>query len=359
MSESLSPLQRLELIQLVNALPATKFEELLYALQPDSGVVPPNMSAQGNRAKVLLDWAEGPLGCGLEMFLCILDKVAPGRFSREPTSAKPSPQAVSRSVREPEPTFTVELGSGVPLAMVYIPGGRFWMGSPESEPKRRDSEGPQHKVTVPAFYMGKYAVTQRQWRAVSLLDDVERPLAPNPSCFKGDNLPVECVSWFDAVEFCQRLSRHTGHEYRLPSEAEWEYACRAGTSTPFHFGETISTDQANYNGDSIYGKGQKGMYRKKTTPVGSFDANRFGLYDMHGNVWEWCQDHWHENYEGAPIDGSAWLSSDESKNRVVRGGSWDADPVFCRSAYRIWFDPGNDYDLLGFRVCCSAPRALQ
>ena len=195
--------------------------------------------------------------------------------------------------------FTEDLGNGVKLEMAAIPGGTFMMGSPENEAKRRYSENPQHQVTVPGFFMGKYPVTQAQYQAI---------MGNNPSLFKGSNRPVECVSWDNAVAFCEKLSQITGKTYRLPSEAEWEYACRAGTTTPFHFGETITTDLANYNGNFTYGQGPKGVYRSQTREVGSFGvANNFGLYDMHGNVWEWCQDNRHSNYEGAPTDGSAWL----------------------------------------------------
>ena len=158
----------------------------------------------------------------------------------------------------------------------------------------------------------------------------------------------------------------TTREYRLPTEAEWEYGCRAGTTTPFHFGETISTELANYRGTDWevegkvypgnYGRGLKGIYREQTTPVGYFKvANNFGLYDMHGNVWEWCEDDWHENYQDAPTDGSAWLSGDSS-NKVVRGGSWDYNPVDCRSAYRDNDARDNRYDDVGLRVVCVAPR---
>ena len=351
MPESLSPLQRLELIRLVNGLSGPEFDELLFALKPKEGVVPPSISAQGNRAKALLDWVEGPTGCELPPFLEVLEAVAPGRFK-----VVPPPPASSIKAMSLPPTITVELGGGASLEMVYIPQGRFWMGSPEKELNRSESEGPQHKVTVPAFYLGKYPVTQRQWRAVSLMDDVKRPLTPDPSDFKGDALPVECVIWYDAVEFCQRLSQHTRQDYRLPSEAEWEYACRAGTSTPFSFGATISTDQANYNGNYIYGSGKKGIYREQTTPVGSFPANDFGLYDMHGNVWEWCQDHWHETYEGAPEDGRAWLFYDESKYHVLRGGSWFLNPEFCRSASRVRFAPDLGGSYTAFRVVCGLAR---
>ena len=171
------------------------------------------------------------------------------------------------------------------------------------------------------------------------------------------------------MEFCARLEQHTKRPYRLPSEAEWEYACRAGTTTPFHFGETITTDLANYRGtdddeqqnwSGSYGKGPKGEYRVETTPVDYFGvANGFGLCDMHGNVFEWCEDHWHSNYEGAPVDGSAWLSDDDTANRVIRGGSWYINPWTCRSAYRNIDAPAFTSNHIGFRVVCSAPRTLK
>ncbi len=236
------------------------------------------------------------------------------------------------------------------------------MGAPENEKDSLSRERPQHQVTIKLFYLGKYLVTQAQWQAVAVLPQVNRRLNPNPSFFKGVNRPVEQVSWYDAVEFCSRLSQYTGRHYRLPSEAEWEYACRAGTTTPFHFGETITTDLANYRGTDnepyttwlgSYGKGSKGIYREETTEVGSFGvANNFGLYDIHGNVWEWCEDNWHENYKGAPTDGSAWVNDNDY--RMLRGGSWILNPVYCRSAYRYSYSAGDSYDTFGFRVACSA-----
>ena len=247
------------------------------------------------------------------------------------------------ATQEREPRIRINKGTGqnlcfdellpgnVSLRMMQIQGGRFMMGSPDAELERSDSEGPQHQVTVPSFYMGKYPITQAQWQAVAGLERVGRKLEPNPSSFKGVDHPVESIPWYDAVEFCDRLSRHTKRTYSLPTEAEWEYACRAGTTTPFHFGETISTDLANYRGTDneeqgwpgSYGYGPKGVYRKETTPVEQFDvANAWGLCDMHGNVWEWCLDYWHNNYEGAPTDGSAWIEEGDSTFRVLRGGSW-------------------------------------
>ena len=213
--------------------------------------------------------------------------------------------------------FTEDLGNGITLEMVAIPGGKFMMGSPEGE--GYDSEHPQHEVTIQPFFMGKYLVTQSQWRAVAALSRVDRDLNPDPSRFKGDRLPVENISWFDAVEFCAILSKVTGKNYRLPSEAEWEYACRAGTTTPFHFGETITDKLANYYASSTFADEPKGKERNKTTPVGTFLPNAFGLYDMHGNVLEWCADVWHDNYE--PIKGTPGFENDND-NRLLRGGSW-------------------------------------
>ena len=234
-----------------------------------------------------------------------------------------------------------DLGNGVTLDMVEIPGGTFIMGSPTSEKNRSSSESPQHQVTVPSFYMGKYELTQAQYQAI---------MGTNPSSFKGDNRPVERVSWNDAVEFCKKLSQKTGKNYKLPSEAQWEYACRAGTTTPFYFGESITPDLVNYNGRYAYAAAPKGQYRKQTTDVGTFPPNAFGLYDMHGNVWEWCEDDWQENYINAPINGSALIS--RSNMKLLRGGSWFSNPEHCRSAFRIdtYLD---DLNTIGFRVVCS------
>ncbi|BAT51901.1 hypothetical protein NOS3756_08320 [Nostoc sp. NIES-3756] len=272
--------------------------------------------------------------------------------------------------------FTEDLGNGVFLDMVAIPGGQFLMGSPKNELERFDTESPQHEVNVQPFCMGKFSVTQAQWRAVSALNKVNMDLKPDPSHFKGANRPVEKVSWYDAVEFCLRLTAYTKREYRLSSEAEWEYACRAGTTTPFHFGETITSDLANYGANYTYGAGVEGVDRKETTEVGSFRvANAFGLYDMHGNVWEWCLDDWHENYQGAPTDGSPWFddmvtersqSNDNLYQKqgkaVLRGGSWLHYPKDCRSASRVNYgraERSNRINTVGFRVVCAAGRILR
>jgi formylglycine-generating enzyme required for sulfatase activity len=256
--------------------------------------------------------------------------------------------------------FIEVLDENLILEMVAIPEGTFLMGSPQQELERYDNEGPQHEVVVSGFFMGKYPITQAQWQFVASLPQLNRFLKPNPSHFKGDKHPVEAVSWYDAVEFCDRLSQHTNRSYRLPTEAEWEYTCRAGTITPFSFGKTITAKLANYRATETYGNGPKGEYRQKTTPVDHFGiANAFGLCDMHGNVWEWCLDHWHGNYKGAPTDGSAWLTDDKNARRVRRGGSWDLDPRNCRSASRFGDNPVHGLSAFGFRVVCEFPRILQ
>ena len=295
---------------------------------------------------------DGPLQ-GLETLDFIVATIQRRQDQQQPTEWEVlrQPHQAYR-LREPLPGIA-------PLEMVAIPGGTFLMGSPNNEPERSGSEGPQHEVMVPAFFMGRYPVTQAQWRVVAAMPQVERTLKVAPSRFKGDLRPVEQVSWYDAVEFCARLSTHTGRQYRLPTEAEWEYACRASTTTPFHFGETISPELANYEAKSTYADGPKGEFRNGTTPVDHFGiANAFGLSDMHGNVLEWCLDHWHDTYKGAPTDGSAWIEDGNSSLRVLRGGSWYYDPWFCRSAVRYYFGPGLGLNCLGFRVVCSAPRTL-
>jgi len=255
--------------------------------------------------------------------------------------------------------FTEQLADDIALDMILVTGGAFEMGSPEDEPERSDTEVPQHWANVPSFFMGRYPVTQAQWRVVAALPTLEHDLDPDPSEFKGDTYPIERVSWYDAIEFCERLSTYTKHAYRLPSEAEWEYACRAGTTTPFHFGAVITPKVTNYDGNYSYNNSPKGEYREKTTPVDHFEfANAWGLSDIHGNVYEWCQDHWHGSYEGAPTDGSAWLSEDKDTDRLLRGGSWYSNPRNCRSAYRSGNYPRvTDYNI-GFRVVCLAPRTL-
>jgi formylglycine-generating enzyme required for sulfatase activity len=244
-------------------------------------------------------------------------------------------------VRRQASYFSENLGNDVTLDMVYVPGDTFMMGSPETEERIYKDEGPQHEVTIDSFFMSKYPVTQAQWEAV---------MGNNPSKFKGKNRPVERVSWKDAIEFCKRLSEITGKDFWLPSEAEQEYACRAGTITPFHFGETITSNLANYQGTSTYAEEPEGVYRKETTEVGSFPPNAFGLYNMHGNVWEWCADSWHANYENAPNDGKIWIKGANDSYRVLRGGSWDNYPGSSRAAARYKYDPDIRGYVIGFRV---------
>ena len=256
--------------------------------------------------------------------------------------------------------YEEDLGNGVRLEMVRIPGGKFRMGSPESEDRRATDEGPQREVNVTEFLMGRHEVTQRVWREVAGYPKVGRELNSDPSGFKGEDRPVEKVSWEEVKEFIARLNRKLGlrerEGYRLPSEAEWEYAARAGTGTPYGFGETIDAEIVNYNGNYPYGKGKKGQYRERTVSVGSLGvANGWGLYDMHGNVWEWCEDEYHSNYDGAPVDGGAWVSSAQAAIRVVRGGGWSDFAVICRSADRDWYSPGYRGNLVGFRLSRTLP----
>jgi formylglycine-generating enzyme required for sulfatase activity len=234
--------------------------------------------------------------------------------------------------------------------MVSIAGGKFQMGAPQDESESLEDERPQHIVTLNPFFIGKYPITQAQWRVIAKLPKIKRRLELEPSCFKGDNLPVERVSWYDAQEFCERVSRETGRKYRLPNEAEWEYACRAQTSTPFHVGKKITQNLAKYFAES---ENINSIFRQQTTEVGSFPANAFGIYDMHGLVWEWCADYEHEDYQGAPLDGSSWLNDGNYEYRILRGGSWDSAAHLCRSASRFSENASITDRQFGFRVVCS------
>ena len=256
------------------------------------------------------------------------------------------------------PPWQEPLGAEVTLEMVPIPAGEFMMGSPEDEPGRWDDEGPQHRVRLKPFSLARTPITQAQWRQVASWQPApgdppwERQLNPDPSYFKGDSpvdnrrpeddrRPVEGVSWFDAQEFCSRLRQRTGRTYTLPSESQWEYACRAGTTTFYAFGAFISQLQAN-------------VASSGTTEVGRFTANAWGLHDMHGNVWEWCEDHWHDSYNFAPGDDQPWLipAAVDYKPRLLRGGSWGSYPGNCRSAFRSHDHPDNAGHDVGFRVVC-------
>ncbi|WP_226990687.1 formylglycine-generating enzyme family protein [Methanosarcina acetivorans] len=227
--------------------------------------------------------------------------------------------------------------NSIGMEFVKISSGEFMMGSPSDERGISNSEKPIHKVTIEnSYYLGKYEVTQEQWKSV---------MGNNPSHFKGDDLPVENVSWYDVQEFINKLNEMEGTDkYRLPSEAEWEYACRAGTTTRYFFGDDESKlgDYAWYWNNSD----------RKTHPVGQKKPNSWGLYGMSGNVLEWCQDKWHDNYDGAPSDGSAWEEGNSSY-RVIRNGSWNASPMVCRSAYRFRFVPDTHVHFIGFRLLRS------
>lgn len=232
--------------------------------------------------------------------------------------------------------------------MVVVPAGEFTIGSPADEAARSDDEGPQRKVAIAEpFAVGKFEVTFAEWDACVAAGECKH----KPKTDWGRNRqPVMRVSWDDAKQFVAWLSKKTGNSYRLLSEAEWEYAARAGTTTVFSTGPTITTDQANFDGDYTYGGSEKGKDLGKTIEVGSFKPNPFGLHDMHGNVWEWVEDcYQRDGYQRAPADGSAYVSGDCSR-RVLRGGSWNSYPRFLRSADRYGDRVGYRVDNYGFRV---------
>jgi len=258
-------------------------------------------------------------------------------------SAPPAASAIGKP-RDSGPMVT-DLGDGVTLELVQIPGGSFSMGSPLTETGRSSDEGPAHQVTLDGFWLGKYEITQEQWRAV---------MGNNPSSFVGSKNPVDQVTWDQSNEFCHKLSEKTGRTITLPTEAQWEYACRAGTQTVFHTGDNISTSEANFHGHYPYGNGVPGEYREKTLPVGSFLPNSFGLYDMHGNVWEWCMDRYQPEYYGKP-EASEKNPANISSGAmcVLRGGSWQSAPRLCRSAVRHYIHPDQTNNMVGFRVVCN------
>ena len=243
--------------------------------------------------------------------------------------------------------------------MAVIPPGSFLMGSPPDEPLRNFDEGPQHRVSfAKPFAIGRFAVSFAEYdlfcestgKKMFFVWSTGARAKPRDAGWGRGQRPVINVDWDDAQAYCRWLSEQTGKNYRLPSEAEWEYACRAGTTTPFYWGNTLNTRQANFDGNYSYFVGAKGEYRDKTVPVGEFEPNAFGLYQMHGNVWEWCEDVFHEYYqEGAPTDGSAWAEGGGSL-RVFRGGSWYNDNWSARSAFRNRLLPDNRSRIQGFRL---------
>ena len=234
--------------------------------------------------------------------------------------------------------------------MVTLPAGRFIMGAPEAEEDSRPNERPQREVSVPSFGLGRFAVTFAQWDAARA-SGAELPEAADEGWGRGD-LPVINVSWQDAQAYCAWLNRRLGlvRLYRLPTEAEWEYACRAGTTTAFSFGPTISPAQANYDGNYTYGGGRKGKYRDRTVAVGSLPGNAWGLHEMHGNVLEWVEDVYRDSYADAPTDGSRAVRGDAAAPRVLRGGSCFNLPRSLRSAYRSRGNPDSRNCSVGFRL---------
>lgn len=289
----------------------------------------------------LVDWNHRAEHAGLVQLLTSLRAHLNGSTTESITIAEPvKPVSFAQTGLKPGQTFRDKLQSGGegPM-MVVIPAGRFLMGSPKHEPGRLDSEGPQHEVIIgQPFALGVYAVTFAEYDRFCEITD-RKP--PNDYDWGRENRPVINVSWRNAQAYCDWLSEQTVQLYRLTCEAEWEYACRAGTTTPFYTGETINSDQANF-----------GSEHNQTLPVGSFAPNAFGLYDMHGNIWEWMQDCWHDNYQNAPDDGSAWLEkeSGDCNRRVVRGGSWSIDPRILRSAVHNWGYIDAALNNLGFRI---------
>ena len=256
--------------------------------------------------------------------------------------------AVPASVLRNGECRKLTLPGGVKMEMIYVAPGSFTMGSPEAEDGHEDDET-QHRVTLTkGYWLGKYEVTQRQWESV---------MGDNPSIFKGPDRPVESISWDDCQKFIEKVDaasrRQLGGEARLPTEAEWEYACRAGTVTAYSWGDALNGDKANCDGNYPCGTTVKGRYRQETADVGSYSPNAWGFYDMHGNVWEWCSD-WYGSYEG---DATNPTGAASGVLRVLRGGGWLSLARSCRSALRYWFRPGDRDDDCGFRLCCSAgPR---
>jgi formylglycine-generating enzyme required for sulfatase activity/uncharacterized caspase-like protein len=243
---------------------------------------------------------------------------------------------------------TLDLGSDCSIALLPIPGGSFSMGAAATDRPPIASAVPSHNVTLSPFYLSATPITQAQWRAVAALPRIAQDLVPSPSRFSGETLPVEQVSWFDTMEFCQRLAQFLSQPLRLPSEAEWEYACRAATVTAFSAGDSLAPTQANYDWRKSDLENPPNWLRQ-TTPVHQFPANPWGLHDLHGNVAEWCLDGWHPNYRSAPNDGSAWVAQDDS-GRILRGGSWFSPPRQCRSAERSSRFPGLRDATIGFRI---------
>lgn len=276
-----------------------------------------------------------------EMATVTINRVGIGKLTKAQLQIN-TKQKIGRSYFE---TLGNIQGKPIGLEMVFIPAGKFQIGSLVSESERTKEESPRHVINISSFFMSRFPITQKQWKV--LMDN-------NPAIFIGNvDRPVESVSWDDVQIFCQKLVERTGKPYRLPSESEWEYTCRAGTLTPFCFGETISANLANYNGAIPYQYAPQGISNSTTTEVGSYPANAFGLHDMHGNVWEWCEDTWHDDYDLLPKDGSAWTQGGDRSCRVVRGGSWRDPAHYCRSAKRYRNAANQGDRTTGFRLAVT------
>ena len=288
-----------------------------------------------NRRQLIISTSSAIAGFTLAI---LLEKLKPQPAPIIIAESPPIPEPPSDPIKRGDKAFRDDFGNGIHMEMVRIASGKFALGSPPNEIGRRDNESPISEVNVPAFYMAKFVVTQEQWVAI---------MGRNPAIFR-ENLqaPVENISWLEAQDFCRKLAAKTQHLYRLPSESEWEYACRAGTNTAYHFGDS-STQLTEYAwfADNA---------NKRSQPVGQKVPNPWGLYEMHGGIWEWCEDVWHDNFNGAPADGSAWVFDGYTSRRVRKGGSWSNEAKLCRAASREWHWQSDRYNDIGFRVVISA-----
>lgn len=251
----------------------------------------------------------------------------------------------------------IEFHDGEALDLMAVPATRFRMGATAGEAHCGAYECRLRSVQTAAFYLARTPVTQAQWRAVAAMPAVAREIDATPACFEGDSHPVECVSWHDAHEFCARLTRASGHALRLPSEAEWEAACRAGSRTPFHYGDTVTAAHARYETSHVYAAEAPAGTPRSTAPVGQHAPNALGLHDMHGNVWEWCADRWHDTYAGAPLDGRPWQDGGRGDWRSLRGGSWADAPGKLRSASRSGYPAAAGNRVIGLRIALSLATA--
>ena len=289
-----------------------------------------------NRRQLLTHGSAAIAGFALAL---ILDESKPEPKPIAIVESPPIPEPPRDPISRKDKAFRDDFGNGIYLEMVRIPSGKFMLGSPTNEMGRKDHESPLVEVTISDFYIAKFVVTQEQWVAI---------MGSNPAKFRESlQAPVENISWLEAQDFCRRLATRSpyNYRYRLPSESEWEYACRAGTNTAYHFGDRPSqlNDYAWFADNS----------NRRSQPVGQKVPNPWGLYEMHGGIWEWCEDAWHDNFSGAPADGKPWLD-ENALRRVRRGGSWSNEARLCRSASREWHWQGDRYNDIGLRVVISA-----